>query len=149
MDWQNPPDAEIRGLLASTRTIAVVGCSPDPSRTSHQIAAQLQRRGYRVIPLHPAGGTILGERVYSDLALVPPGIDIDIVDVFRRPEATPEIAQAAVRARARCLWLQQGVINTEAFQIAREGGLICVMDLCLGVTQRILLGGGHRVREGT
>jgi predicted CoA-binding protein len=143
MPWKNPSDEALRELIASSKTIAVVGCSPDPSRTSHQIAAQMQRRGYRIIPVHPAGGTILGEKVYAELDSIPKSLRIDIVDVFRRAPDTPPIAEAAVRTGARALWLQQGIVNEQACDIAQKGGLICVMDLCLGVMQRVLLGGGN------
>ncbi len=143
MAWQNPPDDVLRELLLSTKTIAVVGLSPEPDKPSHEIPKQLQRRGFRIVPVHPSGGTILGERAYPDLDSVPKGMRIDIVDVFRRPEHTPPIAEAAVRIRARALWLQQGIVNEEAGRIAVEGGLLCVMDLCLGVMSRILLAGAR------
>jgi len=141
MAWQNPPDEALRELIRSSKTIAVVGCSPDPTRTSHQIAAQLQRRGYHIIPVHPAGGTILGEQAYPDLASIPAGVTVDIVDVFRKAEDTPPIAEQAVKLRAKALWLQQGIVNEQAGRIARDAGLIAVMDLCLGVMQRVLVGG--------
>ena len=139
--FKNPSDAALRELLASSKTIAVVGCSPDPSRTSHQIAAQMQSRGYRIIPVHPAGGTILGEKVYPDLDSLPEGTSIDIVDVFRRAEDTPPVAEAAVRVRAKALWLQQGIVNEQAAAIAEKAGLTCVMDLCIAVMHRVLLAG--------
>lgn len=140
MTWKNPSDEELRDLLDSSKTIAVVGCSPDPGRTSHQIAAQLQRRGCHIVPVHPAGGTILGEKVYPDLDSIPEATKVDIVDVFRRAEETPPVAEAAVRIGARALWLQQGIVNEQAYETARGAGLVAVMDLCLGVMHRVLLG---------
>jgi uncharacterized protein len=138
MTWRNPPDAVLRELLQTSRTIAVVGCSPDPSRTSHQIARTMQQRGYRIVPVNPThAGTILGESTYPDLESVP--LPIDIVDVFRRSELVVSVAEGAVRVRARALWLQQGVVNEEAARIATEAGLVCVMDACLAVYHRMLL----------
>lgn len=139
MSWQNPSDEALRDLLESSKTIAVVGCSPDPSRTSHHIAAQLQERGCRIIPVHPAGGTILGEKVYPDLDSIPKSVEVDIVDVFRRAEDTPAVAEAAVRIGARALWLQQGIVNEQAYETARQGGLVPIMDRCLGATHRALV----------
>ncbi len=139
MAWQNPPDDVLRDLLRATRTVAVVGCSPDPDKTSHRIAAQLQRRGFRIVPVHPSGGTILGEQAYPDLDAIPADTSIDVVDVFLRPERVPPVAEAAVRRHARALWLQQGIVSDEAARIATRGGLLCVMDLCLGVMSRTLL----------
>ena len=118
-------------------TIAIVGCSPNPERTSHQIAAQMQTHGYRIIPVHPSGGTILGEKVYAQLTDI--SEKIDIVDVFRRSEHTPEIAHAAVAVGARTLWLQQGVVSQEAFDTATSNGLMCIMDACIAVWHRMLV----------
>jgi len=139
MAWQNPSDDVLRKLLVESRTIAVVGCSPSPERTSHQIARTMQQSGYRIIPVHPAGGTILGETVYPSLDDIPADITIDIVDVFRRAEDTPPIAEAAVRRRARALWLQQGIVNEQAAATAATGGLVCIMDLCIAVLHRLLV----------
>lgn len=132
----NPPDEVLRELLRTSSTIAVVGCSPKPERTSHQIAKAMQGRGYRIVPVHPAGGTILGETVYASLSEIP--FPVDIVDVFRRSEEVLPVAEEAVRIGARALWLQQGVINDAAVQVARGGGLIAVQDACLAVLHRLL-----------
>ncbi|HQL31249.1 MAG TPA: CoA-binding protein, partial [Thermoanaerobaculales bacterium] len=112
----------IRTLLASARTIAVVGCSADPERDSHHVAAYLQRAGYRVIPVNPAVEELLGERCYPDLAAIPDDVAIDIVDVFRRPEHVPPIAEQAIARGARALWLQLGVSHPEAERRAAEAG---------------------------
>src|SRR6266487_2366687 len=127
----NPPDSVLRDRLATSKTIAMVGLSSNPDRSSHGVAARLQAGGYRIIPVNPNETEVLGEKAYPDLASVPE--KIDVVDVFRRPEHTPAIATAAVARGARALWLQSGVVNNEAARIAREGGLIVVMDACLAV----------------
>lgn len=130
---------QIRGILSRARTIAVVGLSASPYRTSHAIAAYLQRQGYRIVPVNPqeAGGTILGETVYPDLLSVP--VPVDIVNVFRRPEAVPPHVEEAIRIGAPVLWLQLGVVNEEAARRAREAGLAVVMDRCIMVDHQSLL----------
>jgi len=136
-DWQNPNDEQLTELLKSSKTIAVVGCSPKPDRTSHQIDAFLLEKGYHVIPVHPQADTILGQKVYASLADIPE--PVDIVNVFRKPEFTQPIAKAAVAIGAKALWLQQGIINEDSYLIATDGGLICVMDLCIAVMHRLVL----------
>jgi len=136
-DWHNPTDDAIRDLLREAKTIAVVGCSPKPERTSHWITAFLLERGYRVIPVHPKAETILGQKVYPTLADIP--VPVDIVNVFRRSEFTPPVAEAAVTIGAKALWLQQGIANEEVFRIATDGGLICIMDRCIAVMHRLLM----------
>ncbi len=138
MPYAPPSDETLLKLFEAARTIAVVGCSPRRERTSHQIAAAMQGRSYRIIPVHPAGGSILGETVYTDLASIPRETRIDIVNVFRRSEHTPALARAAVDLGARALWLQQGVYSEEAARIATGGGLVCVMDQCIAVIHRLL-----------
>jgi predicted CoA-binding protein len=126
-------DADLRRLLENTRTIALVGASPKPNRPSHGVMAYLQQSGYRVIPVNPvaAGSTILGETVYGSLAEIRE--PIDMVDVFRRAEDTPPVAEEAVAAGAKSLWLQLGIANDEAADIATKGGLDVVMDRCTAV----------------
>ncbi|HQN96355.1 MAG TPA: CoA-binding protein [Thermoanaerobaculales bacterium] len=131
----------IRTLLASARTIAVVGCSADPERDSHHVAAYLQRAGYRVIPVNPAVEELLGERCYPDLAAIPDDVAIDIVDVFRRPEHVPPIAEQAIALGARALWLQLGVSHPEAERRAAEAGLQVVSNRCMAVEHRLRFGG--------
>lgn len=127
----NPPDSELKALLQAARTIAVVGASSKPDRPSYGVFARLQRAGYRVIPVNPFETEVHGERAVPTLADVP--VPIDIVDVFRRAEETPKVAEEAVRAGAKVLWLQLGVVNERAEAIAREGGLTVVMDACIAV----------------
>ncbi|OIR09332.1 hypothetical protein GALL_85650 [mine drainage metagenome] len=123
-------DPSLEGrILRESRTIAVVGLSADPDKPSHEVAAYLQSRGYRIVPVNPKGGTILGEAVWPDLASIP--FPVDVVDVFRPPAACPEVARQAVAIGARFLWLQLGIVSEEAARIAREGGLGVVMDRCM------------------
>ena len=123
-------DDEIRRILGETRTIALVGASPRPERDSHEVMAFLQSHGYRVIPVNPAvaGQTILGERVRASLAEIDE--PIDMVDVFRNSDAAGAVADEAIAAKARTVWMQLGVINEAGAARAREAGLAVVMDRC-------------------
>ena len=136
MAHQNPPDAIIRQLLEDAKTIAVVGASSDPSRPSHGVFSQLLAYGYRVVPVNPNETVVLGQPAFPALADVP--FPIDIVDVFRRPEYTPEIADAAVAAGAKVLWLQSGIYNEVAAERAKAAGLVVVMDACIKVLHSVL-----------
>ena len=129
---RNPSDTAIRELLESTETIAMVGASSNPDRPSHGIMQLLLESGFRVIPVNPRETEVLGHRAYATLADVPE--KIDIVDVFRKPDETPGIADDAVTIGARALWLQLGISNEDAARHASEAGLIVVMDRCLGAT---------------
>jgi predicted CoA-binding protein len=132
MAHSNPTDEELRQLLTSATTIAMVGASSNPEKASYGIMRQLQQAGYRVIPVNPKETEILGERAYPSLLDVPERIDI--VDVFRRSEDTPAITDEAVTIGAKALWLQAGIANEDAAARAIAGGLIVVMDRCLGAT---------------
>ena len=136
-----PSDPELRSILGDAHTIAVVGLSSNPLRDSHEIAAFLQSKGYRIVPVNPKETEVLGERAYPTLADIPKDIDIDVVDVFRRAEYTPEIAEAAVARGAKVLWLQEGILNVEARQIGEAGGLSVVMGVCMRQETRRLEGG--------
>ena len=135
-------DDAIRRILGETRTIAVVGLSSKPDRPSHDVAAYLQRAGYRIIPVNPRETEVLGEPAYATLRDIPADLSIDIVDVFRRAEETPEVARDAVAIGARTLWLQLGIANDEARAIAEDAGLTVIMDRCLKVDHR-------RLQEGS
>jgi predicted CoA-binding protein len=117
-------------------TIAVVGASPDPGRTSHRVMRYLQGAGYRCIPVNPNAGEVLGERCYPALGDVPE--PVDLVDVFRRPEYCAAVAEAAVAIGTRALWLQLGVRSADARRIAVDAGLDYVEDACTLVVHRRL-----------
>ena len=127
--FQNPPDEEIRKLLRRVRTIAVVGLSPRTNRPSHGVAAQMQRFGYRIIPVRPAVDAVLGEKAYASLREVPD--PFDLVDVFRAPEYVDQIVEECIALGAPAIWLQEGVVNIPAAERARQAGLIVVMDRCV------------------
>lgn len=120
----------IHTLLEETATWAVVGLSPDPARDSHRIAALLQRRGKRVIPVNPHAGEVLGERAYATLHDLPAGTQVDVVDIFRRPGEAGAHVDEAIAIGARAVWLPLGVIDAAAAQRARDAGLLVVMDRC-------------------
>jgi len=136
MPHANPSDQELKALLTSSTTIAMVGASSNPEKASHGVMQKLQRAGYRVIPVNPRESEVLGERSYPSLIDVPERIDI--VDVFRRAEDAPAIADDAVTIGAKALWLQIGIVSDEAAARARAGGLIVVMDACIGATHALL-----------
>lgn len=129
MDLGNPGENEIRDLLRRSKTIAVVGFSPKPHRASHNVARQMQRMGYRIIPVRPGLTEGLGEPAYPDLASVPDAIDI--VDVFRASENTGPVFDECLRLGLKTIWLQDGVINLEAAARARAAGMTVIMDRCV------------------
>jgi predicted CoA-binding protein len=133
-------DASLRERLAriyaETRTIAVVGASADPSKPAHQIPRYLQAQGYRILPVNPRGGELLGEPVARSLSEVEG--PVDVVDVFRPAAEAPQIAREAVKVGAKVLWLQLGIESEEARQVAEAAGLTVVMNRCLGATHRQL-----------
>ena len=136
---KNPNKEEIRDLLKETRNVAVVGLSDKPHRTSHAIARALQNFGYRIFPVNPnLTGPVLGEEPYSTVSEIKE--PIDIVDVFRRGEAVPPVAEDAVAAGAGALWMQLGVVNDAAAAHAAENGLTVVMDRCIKVDHAVLIG---------
>jgi len=133
-----PPDPNsLRQLLERSRTIAIVGLSPDPQRASHGVARYLQAHGYRIVPVNPGCTEVLGEQCFASLEEIP--FAVDLVDVFRRSEEVVPIARSAVAIGARCFWQQLGVVNTEADAIATAGGLLSVMDRCIKIDHQLLL----------
>ena len=138
-EYQDP--RTILDLLRTARTVAVVGLSPNELRPSNFIGFYLRRHGYRVIPVNPRESSILDEPSYPSLSEVPERVDV--VDVFRAPEAVPGIAEEAVAIGARALWLQYNVINFEGAAIARRGGLDVIMDRCIKVEHARYLGRMH------
>jgi uncharacterized protein len=131
----------IQSILNRMKTVAIVGLSPNELRASYFVGYYLRRHGFQVIPVNPREESIMGVRSYPSLGEVPE--KVDVVDVFRAPDAVPAIAQEAVAAGAGALWLQYGVISPEGVRIAKEGGLDVVMDRCLKVEHARYLGRMH------
>ncbi|MEV4173763.1 CoA-binding protein [Nonomuraea sp. NPDC049709] len=131
----------IQRVLHSTRTIAIVGLSGNELRASHFVGYYLKRHGYRIIPVNPREKEILGERSYASLLDVP--VPVDLVNVFRAPDALPEIARETVAIGAAALWCQFGVVNEEGARIAEDGGVSVVMDRCLKVEHARFVGRMH------
>jgi uncharacterized protein len=137
--YQDP--LTIQRLLHHARTIAIVGLSPNELRASYFVGYYLKRHGYQVIPVNPREPDILGEKSYKNLTDVP--VSVDIVNVFRAPDALPAIAEEAVKIHAGNLWCQFGVINEEGARIAESGGVSVVMDRCLKVEHARYVGRMH------
>ena len=137
--FRNPSDQERAQLLKEAKNIAVVGCSNKPDRTSYMIAQALQQAGYRIFPVNPnLTEPVLGEKPYASLTEIEQ--PIDIVNVFRRSDQVEPIAREAVKIKAKALWCQLGVVNEQAYQYAKEHGLIVIMDRCIKVDHALLLG---------
>ncbi len=115
--------------IYTMKSIAVVGMSPKPERPSHYVAIYLRDQGYEIIPVNPGQTEIAGEKCYPSLKDIPK--PVDVVDVFRRPEHVSPIAEAAIKIGAKALWLQDGVINEGAAQLAEDAGLLVVMNNCM------------------
>jgi len=130
----------LRALLRKARTVAVVGLSPKPERPSHGVARYLQRAGYRIVPVNPGHDEILGERSYRTLADAARDHAIDIVDVFRRSEHAGAVVDEAIAIRPKLVWLQLGVVDEAARARAEGAGISIVMDRCLAIDHRQLLG---------
>ena len=137
--YQDP--LTIQRVLHNSKTIAIVGLSDNELRASHFVGYYLKRHGYRVIPVNPRQTEILGQKCYPSLLDVPE--PVDIVDVFRAPDALPGIARDAVAIHAGTLWCQFGVINADGARIAEEGGLTVIKDRCLKVEHARYLGRMH------
>ena len=133
------PD-ELRALLRRVRTIAVVGLSPKPIRPSHSVARYLQQAGYRIVPVNPGHGEILGEQSYPTLGAAARAHTIDVVDVFRRSEHAGAVVDEAIALQPppQLIWLQQGVVDAAAQARAAAAGIAFVMDHCLAIEHRHL-----------
>ena len=127
-----------REIFELTKTIAVVGLSPQPDRPSNQVAAYLQKQGYRIIPVNPKADQILGEKCYPDLVSIPE--KIDLVDIFRRSEDIPPIIEDAIRKGIKAIWMQEGITNESAAKRAREAGLLVVMNKCAKMEHKRIFG---------
>lgn len=124
----------IQEILEQSKTIAVVGLSANPSRPSYQVAEYLQNQGYRIIPVNPNVNNVLGENAYPDLLSVPE--DLDVVEVFRNPEAVPEIIRQAIQKKAKVVWMQPGAENYDAADAAEAAGLKTVVGMCMRVQHK-------------
>jgi uncharacterized protein len=119
----------IEGLLKEARTIAVVGLSADTGKASHRVARYMQECGYRIIPVNPTLSSVLGEKAYPGLRDIPE--KVDIVNVFRKAEDVPPLAEDAIAIGAKALWMQEGIVNNAAAKTAEKAGLKVVMDRCI------------------
>ncbi len=134
----NANKQEIKEIFNITKTIAVVGLSPDESKDSHRVAKYLQEHGFKIVPIYPKEETILGEKVYRSLAEVP--FEIDMVNIFRKPDILPLVADACIaRGDVKIFWAQKGIVNNEAAQKAKDAGMQVVQNMCTMVEHRTLL----------
>ena len=133
----NDPEA-IQSALREAKTVAVVGCSPDPARPSNTIARYLQRQGYRVVPVNPGHREILGEKCYRSLLEIPPDVRLDIVDVFRRSSEVGRVADEAIARGAGFFFMQQGVVDEHAARRLEAAGIPVAMDRCILVERERL-----------
>jgi predicted CoA-binding protein len=131
-------DRTMKDILLSAKTIASVGLSSNTEKESYWIVSYLKDQGYHIIPVNPTATEILGEKAYPDLASIPE--KIDVVQVFRRSEDVPPVVDDAIKVGAKVVWMQEGIVNEEAAQKAREAGLQVVMDACMRATHRRLIG---------
>lgn len=134
--FENPTADVLRDVYESIDTIAVVGASSDPNKAAHTVPEYLQSMGYRIVPVSPRGGTLLGERVYPSLSDVE--VPVDVVQVFRPSEEAPAIARDAVDIGAKVLWMQPGIVSAEAAAIAESAGMTVAMDICMRATHLLL-----------
>ncbi|MDD2653417.1 MAG: CoA-binding protein [Sulfurimonas sp.] len=133
----NSNKQEILEIFNITKTIAVVGLSPDGSKDSHRVAKYLQEHGFKIVPIYPKEETILGEKVYRSLAEVP--FEIDMVNIFRKPDILPLVADACIaRGDVKIFWAQKGIVNNEAAQKAKDAGMSVVQNMCTMVEHRTL-----------
>lgn len=132
-------DKELREILKSARTVASVGVSSNPDKPSYGIFEYLVEAGYRMIPVNPTVPQILGKKTYPDVPSIPE--KVDVVQVFRKPEDVPPVVEQAIKAGAKVVWMQEGIVNEEAAARAEKAGLKVVMDRCMRETHRRLFGG--------
>lgn len=137
MTFHNPTRQQIKELLQSARTIAVVGLSERPERTSYAVSREMQKKGYRIIPVNPTIHESLGEKAYATLKDIPE--PIDIVNVFRRSEFVGDIIRHAVQFKPKAIWLQLGVVDEEAAQWAQEQGVTVIMDRCIKIEHALVV----------
>jgi len=124
-------EEEIKDILSTCKTVAVVGISPKEDRPSYIVASYLKSKGYRIIPVRPDGDMVIGEKVYHSLQEIPKEIKVDVVDIFRKSEDVPPIIEEAIQRRARVVWMQERIVNVESAAKAKRAGLKVVMDRCM------------------
>jgi predicted CoA-binding protein len=133
----NPPSEEIKAILQKYKRVAIVGLSPKPERDSYRVAKYLKENDYRIVPVNPGQKEILGEKCYPNLKAIP--IPIDVVDIFRKPEAIPPVVNEAIEIRAKVVWMQLGIAHNQAADKARKAGLEVVMDRCIKIEHMNML----------
>jgi predicted CoA-binding protein len=131
-------DASLSNILKSVRTVACVGVSSNPAKPSYGIFQYLVEAGYHMIPVNPTTPEIMGRRSYPDVASIPEAIDV--VQIFRKPEDVPSVVEDAIRAGAKVVWMQEGIVNEQAAARAEQAGLQVVMDRCMMQTHKRLFG---------
>ncbi len=135
----NAGSDEIKAIFEDTKTIAVLGLSPDPSKDSHRVAKYLKEAGFKIVPVYPKEEEILGEKVYRSLAEIP--FPVDMVDIFRKPAALDPIADACIeRGDVKYFWAQKGIVNNAAAEKAKKAGMQVVQNHCTMVEHRHLFG---------
>ena len=132
-------EEEIKDILSTCKTVAVVGISPKEDRPSYIVASYLKSKGYRIIPVRPDGDMVIGEKVYHSLQEIPKEIKVDVVDIFRKSEDVPPIIEEAIQRRARVVWMQERIVNVESAVKAERAGLKVVMDRCIKKEHQKLL----------
>ncbi len=136
MAYEHPSRESIKTILEQAGAIAVVGLTANPDRPAYEVSEAMMHRGYRIIPVNPRGEDVLGQKGYASLKDIPE--PVDIVNVFRRAEHTPEVAEAAAAIGAKTLWLQLGIASEESARIASEAGMNVIMDRCIKVEDAVL-----------
>jgi len=127
----NSNKEEIKEIFEQTKTIAIIGCSPNEEKASHKVAKYLKEHGFRIIPVYPKEDVILGEKVYRSLSDIPSDIKVDMVDIFRKPAVIAEVVDEALqRDDVKCIWTQLGLVNNEAAQKAKDSGFKVVQNHC-------------------
>jgi len=140
MPQVNSNNAEIKKILEETKTIAIIGCSPNPEKASNRVAVYLKEVGYTIIPIYPKEDEILGEKVYRSLEEIPSDIKIDMVDIFRKPDVIDLVVdQVLRRGNIQCVWTQLGLVNNEAAKKAKDAGLDVVQNHCTKIEHANLI----------
>jgi len=139
MPQVNSNKEEIRVILEDTKTIAIIGCSPNSEKASNKVAAYLKNHGYTIIPVYPKEDMILGEKVYKSLSDIPKDIKIDMVDIFRKPDVIASVVDEALqRGDVKCIWTQLGLVHNHAATKARDAGLKVVQNHCTKIEHTAL-----------